>query len=140
MLGRFKGRRWINKAEERRRGEDTREKEGEGTTFLSFSLQTEWRFHGEHYGMPSWLLGEEEEEEEQVKAGGFFPAFPQRLKSVGGLVLSLSLSWHLTECGGGCVIICCSRKNERRLEVGGGGQLLQMSGPRGPDICPWSQS
>lgn len=82
--------------------------------------------------MPSWLLGEEEEEEEQVKAGGFFPAFPQRLKSVGGLGLSLSLSWHLTECGGGCVIICCSRKNERRLEVGGGRQLLQMSGPQGP--------
>lgn len=67
--------------------------------------------------MPSWLLGEEEEEEEQVKAGGFFPAFPQRLKSVGGLGLSLSLSRHLTECGGGCVIICCSRKNEK---VGGG--------------------
>lgn len=86
--------------------------------------------------MPSWLLGEEEEEEEQVKAGGFFPAFPQRLKSVGGLALSLSLSWHLTECGGGC----CSRKNERRLEVGGGGQLLQTSGPRGPDVCLRSQS
>lgn len=48
---------------------------------LSFCISpAQGRFHGYLNGMPSWLLGKveaEEEEEEEVKAGGFFPAFPQ---------------------------------------------------------------
>lgn len=78
--------------------------------------------------MPSWLLGEEEEEEEQVKAGGFFPAFPQRLKSVGGLA-SLSRSHGTSLSVGAAVLLFVVAGRMRRLEVGGGGQLLQMSGP-----------
>lgn len=86
--------------EEAQRGGRTQERRGGGggeeedwrnekaSTFLFFlrlshkRFQTEWRFHGDHYGMPSQLPGEdeaeeEEEEEDEVEANGFFPAFPQ---------------------------------------------------------------
>lgn len=54
----------------------TRARGGRHQLFCVFltNTSTDWRFHANHYGMPSALLGVEEEEAE-VEAGGVFPAF-----------------------------------------------------------------
>jgi len=63
------------------------ERRGEWKKTLSLSHK-HWCFHGDHYGMPNWLLGEEEEDVEEVGAGGFIPVSPRWLERVGGLALS----------------------------------------------------
>lgn len=65
--------------------EERKRRRGHQLSFLYLSrkhFQTEGRLYGDHYGMPSRLLGEEEAEEEEeeegeVEAGGAFPASPQ---------------------------------------------------------------